>query len=255
LAAGWPSWRINGHETAVWGRFRRIIIRRADRLFQIIQILRRERRPVTGAAMAAELETSLRTVYRDIADLIGQRVPIRGEAGMGYVLEGGFDLPPLMLTPDEIDVAVLGAQWVARRGDPSLAKAAQDLIAKIAVSLPQHLLPHIEVPSGGVPPRHGAPPDDYPFDLGEVRAQIRAGRKMALRYRDEQGQASDRVIWPVIIGYMDAARLLIGWCELRQDFRRFRIDRIAGADFLEERYPDRPAALMARWRKTLMPPP
>ena len=105
-------------------------MRRADRLFQIIQILRRNRRPLTAEAIGAELETSKRTVYRDIADLIGQRVPIRGEAGTGYVLEAGFDLPPLMLTADEVEAAVLGAQWVAGRGDPSLARAAQDLIAK-----------------------------------------------------------------------------------------------------------------------------
>src|SRR5579862_6383815 len=118
-------------------------MRRADRLFQIIQILRRGRGPHTAGRIAAELETSKRTVYRDIADLIGQRVPIRGEAGVGYVLEGGFDMPPLMLTADEIEAAVLGAQWVARRGDPSLARAAQDLIAKIAASVPERLLPYI----------------------------------------------------------------------------------------------------------------
>src|ERR1700738_266335 len=105
-------------------------MRRADRLFQIIQILRRPPKPITATALAAELETSKRTVYRDIADLIGQRVPIRGEAGVGYVLEGGYDLPPLMLTAEEVEAAVLGAQWVASRGDPALARAAQDLIAK-----------------------------------------------------------------------------------------------------------------------------
>src|ERR1700760_2190044 len=128
-------------------------MRRADRLFQIIQILRRGGRPTTADVLAAELETSKRTVYRDIAALIGQRVPIRGEAGTGYVLEGGFDLPPLMLTPDEIEAVVLGAQWVARRGDPSLAQAADDLIAKIAACVPDHLLPYIETPSVGAPPR------------------------------------------------------------------------------------------------------
>src|SRR5579871_6237672 len=105
-------------------------MRRADRLFQIIQILRRARAPLTADAIAAELETSKRTVYRDVASLIGQRVPIRGEAGIGYVLEAGFDLPPLMLTLDEIEAAVLGAQWVAHRGDPVLARAAGDLVAK-----------------------------------------------------------------------------------------------------------------------------
>ena len=92
-------------------------MRRADRLFQIIQVLRRTRKPLTADAIAAELETSKRTIYRDIATLIGQRVPIRGEAGMGYILEKGFDLPPLMLTPDEIEAAVLGAQWVASHAD------------------------------------------------------------------------------------------------------------------------------------------
>src|SRR6202008_2727432 len=99
-------------------------MRRADRLFQIIQILRRTPKPVTADAMAAELEISKRTVYRDIADLASQRVPIRGEAGIGYVLEAGLDLPPLMLTADEIEAAVLGAQWVGRHRDPGVAPGA-----------------------------------------------------------------------------------------------------------------------------------
>ena len=103
---------------------KRTAMRRADRLFQIIQVLRRTRKPLTADAIAAELETSKRTIYRDIATLIEQRVPIRGEAGMGYILEKGFDLPPLMLTPDEIEAAVLGAQWVAGHADPVLARAA-----------------------------------------------------------------------------------------------------------------------------------
>src|SRR5436305_533241 len=114
-------------------------MRRADRLFQIIQVLRRTRKPLTADAIATELETSKRTIYRDIATLIGQRVPIRGEAGMGYILEKGFDLPPLMLTPDEIEAAVLGAQWVAGHADPALARAAEDLMAKIADTVPERL--------------------------------------------------------------------------------------------------------------------
>jgi biotin operon repressor len=125
-------------------------MRRADRLFQIIQVLRRARRPLTAEAIAAELETSKRTVYRDIATLMAQRVPIRGEAGIGYVLEGGFDLPPLMLTPDEIEAAVLGAQWVIGWGDPVLARAAQDLLAKIGAAVPERLRPFVHEP-GGLP--------------------------------------------------------------------------------------------------------
>src|SRR5690348_4519948 len=110
-------------------------MRRADRLFQIIQILRRSTRPVTAAAIAKELEVSKRTVYRDIGDLIGQRVPISGEAGFGYLLDPAYDMPPLMLTPDEIEAVVLGAQWVASHGDALIANAALDVIAKIEAAV------------------------------------------------------------------------------------------------------------------------
>lgn len=226
-------------------------MRRADRLFQIIQILRRARAPATADAIAAELETSKRTVYRDIAALIGQRVPIRGEAGVGYVLEQGFDLPPLMLTVDEIEAAVLGAKWVSGHADPALARAAEDLMAKILTSVPERLRPYILDPSGGTPPAC-APPKDG-MDVGQVRAWIHAGRKLDLRYRDEQGRESRRIVWPVAIGYLQTVRLLAAWCELRGDFRHFRIDRVEEAAFLDVRYPERPAALRAKWRKSFKP--
>lgn len=224
-------------------------MRRADRLFQIIQILRRARRPVTADAVAAELETSKRTIYRDIATLIGQRVPIRGEAGLGYVLEDGFDMPPLMLTADEIEAAMLGAQWVAGHGDPVLARAARDLIAKIGAAVPERLRPFVIDPSVGTPPSWVPHADS--IDIAQARAWIHAGRKIALRYRDEQQRETDRVIWPVAVGYFDTVRVVAAWCELRGDFRSFRTDRIAGAEFLDERYPERPQTLRARWRKTL----
>ncbi|HYE43983.1 MAG TPA: YafY family protein [Caulobacteraceae bacterium] len=224
-------------------------MRRADRLFQIIQILRRTRRPVTADAIAAELETSKRSVYRDIAALVGQRVPIRGEAGVGYVLEDGFDLPPLMLTSDEVEAAVLGAQWVATLTDPALARAAQDLIAKIAASVPEDLRPLVLEPASRTHPAKGREPDR--LDMPQARACIRTGRKIALSYSDEQGRRSERVIWPFAIGYMETIRLLVGWCELRKDFRTFRTDRVLGAIFLEERYPERPAILRARWRRAV----
>lgn len=220
-------------------------MRRADRLFQIIQILRRTGRPVTAAAIAEELETSKRSVYRDIAALIGQRLPIRGEAGIGYVLEGGFDLPPLMLTSDEIEAAVLGAQWVAGHGDAALARAARDLIAKIAVAIPDNLRPLILDATARTPPGWRIPPDA--IDVGQARAWVKAGRKIALTYRDSQDRETERVIWPTVIAYYDASRLLVGWCELRQEFRSFRMDRIKHADFLEERYPARPSVLRAKW--------
>ena len=222
-------------------------MRRADRLFQIIQVLRRTRSPVTADAIAAELETSKRTIYRDIADLIGQRVPIRGEAGVGYVLEGGFDLPPLMLTPDEIEAAVLGAQWVTLRGDAALARAAQDLIAKIGAAVPERLRPFVLEPATRAATNYNLAPDG--IDMGQVRRAIHAARKIRLTYRDEQDRETQRTVWPFAVGYHETVRLMIAWCELRDDFRSFRTDRVADAEFLEDRYPERPAALRARWRK------
>jgi predicted DNA-binding transcriptional regulator YafY len=224
-------------------------MRRADRLFQLIQILRRSSQPVTGGRLADELEVSTRTVYRDMADLIGQRVPIRGEPGLGYVLDRDFDMPPLMLTPDEIEAAVLGAQWVAGRGDAVLAGAARDLIAKITTAVPERLRPFIAEPTIGAPPGRPGPPDG--LDLAQTRLWIRTGRKIRIRYQDEQTQASQRVVWPVIIGYAETVRLLAAWCELRQDFRHFRTDRIVDAEFLEEAHASRPGDLRRRWRRQL----
>jgi len=204
---------------------------------------------VTADAMAAELETSKRTIYRDIADLMAQRVPIRGEAGVGYVLDGGYDLPPLMLTPDEIEAAVLGAQWVAGRGDPALARAALDLIAKIGATVPERLRPYALEPATRAAPRWNVAPDG--LDMAQVRHAIRNGHKIALRYSDEKDRVSERTVWPFAVGYHETVRLLIAWCELRADFRSFRTDRVTRADFLEARYPERPAALRARWRKLM----
>jgi predicted DNA-binding transcriptional regulator YafY len=225
-------------------------MRRADRLFQIIQILRRYSRPVTGAEIAAEAEVSPRTIYRDIADLIGQRVPIRGEAGFGYVLDDAFDMPPLMLTPDEIEAAVLGAQWVAGRGDPVLAAAARDLIAKITSVVPEGLRPIIAHPSIGTRPSVVAAARDG-IDIARTRAWIRAGRKIRIAYRDLHGSESERVIWPVILGYFENARTLAGWCELRRDFRHFRTDRVTSAEFLDEAHRCRPGELRHRWKRQM----
>ena len=224
-------------------------MRRADRLFQIIQILRRGRGPHTADRIAEELETSKRTVYRDIASLLGQRVPIRGEAGVGYVLEDGFDLPPLALTPDEIEAAVLGAQWVASRGDPVLARAAEDLRAKLIAAVPERLRPLMLDPAVRASPYSRTMPDG--LDLTQVRAAIHAGRKLRLRYGDVDGKATDRTVWPIAIGYQEYSRMLVAWCELRQDFRHFRADRVLEAVFLEERYPERSTVLRARWRRAL----
>src|ERR1700733_8260617 len=114
---------------------------RTDRLLSLVQLLRRHRRPVTAAAMAEELGASIRTIYRDVAALIANRVPVRGEAGIGYVLDPGFDLPPMMFTTDEVEAILIGMRWLRERGDPALARAADDVVAKVGAVLPTSLKP------------------------------------------------------------------------------------------------------------------
>ena len=222
-------------------------MRRADRLFQIIQILRRSTRPVTAAALAEELEVSKRTVYRDVADLIGQRVPVEGEAGLGYLLASDYDMPPLMLTPDEIEAVTLGAQWVAGRSDKVLSNAARDVIAKIAAIVPERLRPFIVEPSVGVKPTTAEPEERV--DPSSLRSAIRNGRKLRLRYRSEAGEETERIVWPVILGYAETSRLLVAWCELRQGFRHFRTDRMIEAETLDEAVGLRPGELRRGWRR------
>ncbi|MEE2691577.1 MAG: YafY family protein [Pseudomonadota bacterium] len=226
-------------------------MRRTERLFQIIQILRRTRRPVTATEIAAELETSVRTVYRDIAELTAQRVPVRGEAGIGYILDAGFDMPPLMLTPDEIEAAMLGAQWVAGQGDETLARAAQDFVAKVIAITPERLRPFLLEPAGSPATGCRQRPLDA-IDMGALRAAIHAQGKVRLRYRAEDAAETERIVWPVAIGYFETVRIIAAWCELRGDFRHFRTDRVISADFLPERYPGRRSALRRQWSHSKM---
>lgn len=220
-------------------------MRRTERLFQIIQILRSTRGPVTGNALAQELEVSLRTLYRDMAELIAGRVPIRGEAGTGYVLETGYDMPPLMLTHDELEAAVLGAAWVAKHGDPSLARGARDLIAKITKSIPPELRPVLL--DSGLKPLSFKPNIAETVDVAELRAAVRNRCKILISYENKDKQCSIRTVWPILIAYMEEVRIIAGWCELREDFRHFRTDRIVSLKVQDERYPERWAVLRKRW--------
>lgn len=221
-------------------------MRRGDRLFEIIQLLRRARGPITAAAIAAELEIATRTVYRDIAALTAQRVPIRGEAGIGYVLDRGFDLPPLMLSADEVEAVALGCQWVTANADAALARAALDVLAKVAAIVPEDLRPIIDDPAVGTPPARG-PVHADPADGARLREWSRRGRKLAFDYRDAAGSATTRVVWPFMVGYVETVRVVVAWCELRCDVRIFRTDRMAALRFLDDRYPERPQALRRRW--------
>lgn len=220
-------------------------MRRADRLLRIIQILRRHRRPVRGQIMAEEVEVSLRTLYRDIADLVTDGVPIRGEAGIGYVLGEGYDVPPLMFNADELEAIMLGLRWVSRRGDSDLSRAAQDTSAKIGAVLPQALKPLLFDSGLMAPPMYTKIADNV--DVSGLRQAVREQRKVELVYRDENGKDSERVIWPIGIAYFDAQRLVIAWCELRQDFRSFRTDRMIKATVSKEKYQERRKVLLKRW--------
>ena len=220
-------------------------MRRAERLFQIIQLLRRSTLPVTGAALAAELEVSVRTVYRDIADLMAQRVPITGEAGFGYLLSAEYDMPPLMLTAAELEAIVLGAQWVAGRGDPLLSPAASDVLAKIVTIVPVHLRPFVMEPSTGVLPR--LDPSEEAVEAATLRDAIRSRMKLRLLYRADHGEQTERTVWPVVLGYSDTHRILIAWCELRQGFRHFRTDRLVAAAALDQPIPEPRGHLYRRW--------
>lgn len=218
---------------------------RAERLLDLIQVLRRHRQPVSGQKLADELGVSLRTVYRDIQTLIGQGAAIDGEAGIGFVLQPGFVLPPLMFTDEEIEALVLGLRFVAQRTDETFERAATNALAKIAAVLPADLRDSIE--NIGL---LAAPDDDAePVDLATVRAAIRDEQKLVLHYIDHGGEESQRVIWPVAIGFFKRSQVIAGWCEMRRDFRHFRADRIIRLRPTGKRYPRRRSVLMKEWRE------
>jgi len=223
-------------------------LRKAERLFEIVQLLRLAREPISAQHIANELGSSKRSVYRDIAALKAQNVPIRGEAGVGYVLEKGFDMPPLMLTSDELDAAVLGAHWVASRGEPDLAKAALNLLAKIEVVVPERLRAHVLEPATSIAP---VVPAFEVVNSSSLRNAIRKHRKITLVYEGGSGVRTERVVWPILLGYRDAGRILAAWCELRSGFRYFRADRMISADTLEQRIPENALALRTRWRSAM----
>ncbi len=208
-------------------------MRRADRLFEIIQLLRR--RPTTRARDLAEaLEVSERTIYRDISDLIASGVPIEGEAGVGYVLRAGFDLPPLMFKETEIEALVLGARIVESWGDDELAEAATDALAKIEAVLPAGLRGFMSATALVAPPLHFVEP--IGFDLADLRRAVRAQVRVRFRYADVLGQASERTVRPLTLAYFGPVWVLGAWCELREDFRTFRLDRMRDFTVTEERF-------------------
>ena len=198
-------------------------MRRGDRLFEIIEIIRSSQNPISAARIATELGVVKRTVYRDVTTLIAQGVPIHGEA-------------------------VLGAQWVQTRAEPELARAAEKLIAKIAAVSPEHAQMSFVAPPTSVAPVSSSP---EVFGAGEMRRAIQSRSKVRIGYRDANGAITRRIIWPILLGYRDEGRIVAAWCELRAGFRYFRTERMTDAEVLEEKIPRRMDILRTEWRRAM----
>lgn len=213
-------------------------MRRADRLFQIVQLLRRRRRATRAADIARELGISERTVYRDVRDLVLAGTPIDGEAGVGYRLRPGYDLPPLMFDREDIQALVLGARIVRQFGDPALARASDAILNKVAAILPDNLAPLLEDTRLFVPGIVSA--KESADALGVARGALIERRKLRLAYSDAKGAASERTVRPLGIFFWGRIWTLAAWCELRTDFRSFRLDRVSRATALGETFADEP---------------
>jgi len=222
-------------------------VSRAQRLLDLIQVLRRHRHPVSGALLAEATGVSLRTLYRDIDTLKAEGAHIDGEAGVGYVLRPGFMLPPLMFSEEEIEALVLGSRWVHQRADRALADAAANVLAKIGAVLPKDLRETLD--DSGMLIAPGEPIAAGDAQLPKIRQAIRTERKIGLSYRDNNGADSKRIIWPFALSFFEKVRVVVAWCELREDFRHFRTDRIVMLNMTEKRYPRRRQAMLKEWRE------
>lgn len=220
---------------------------KTERLFSIMDALRRHRRPVTAAQLAEEQGVSVRTLYRDVQTLIGLGAPIDGEAGIGYMLRPGFFLPPLMFSAEELEALVLGGRWVQAQPDAGLAGAAKNALAKIATASPEDLRDKIN-DTGLWPVMMRGPLEPVPT-LGLMREAMRSEKAVHIGYADESGKASERDIWPIQLAYYEGKQIVVGWCCLRQAFRNFRTDRIIAADATENRFGRRRAVLVKEWRE------
>lgn len=220
---------------------------RAKRLLDLIQLLRQHRAPVSGQRLADDMGVSIRTIYRDIATLQEQGARIEGEPGLGYVLRPGFLLPPLMFSEEEIEALVLGSRWVAKRGDARIGAAARQALSKITAVLPPDLRYEAEEPGLLVGVGELIAAGDA--ELPAIRQAIRTERKLEIAYRDLRDGETTRIIWPFALAFFDKVRMVVGWCELREDFRAFRTDRITALAATGTRYPRRRREMLKTWRE------
>jgi len=207
---------------------------KTERLFSLLDALRRRRSPVTAETLALEQEVSVRTIYRDVQTLIGLGAPIEGEAGLGYVLRSGFFMPPLMFSPVELEALVLGARWVQTLPDGELGEAAKNALAKIAFASSEDLRGRIDDP-GLWPVNLGNARPGAPV-LERARQAMRTERAVRIAYEDADGHATERTIWPIQLAYYEQKEIVAAWCCLREDYRLFRTDRIASFELTDEPY-------------------
>lgn len=210
-------------------------MRRADRLFRIVDELRRRRRATRAAELAALLEVSARTIYRDMADLMASGVPVEGSAGVGYLLRPGYHMPPLMFDADEIEALVFGLRIVESWTDPAMAQAAGRAVDRVRAVVPEELERRIADLALFASPRPTAGLD-HRIDTSPYRRAIRDRRVLEILYEDEATQRTERRVRPLGLLFYGPKWLLAAWCELRRDFRSFRLDRIAAVQSTDERF-------------------
>ncbi len=221
---------------------------RPIRMFEIIQILRQARVPMTAQAIADQLEVSKRTAYRDIAALQAMRVPIDGAAGIGYILRSGFDLPPINFGSEEIEAIIVGLALLRRTGDAGLQRAAERVANKIRAVLHEPQEVAFDGPSLQVSAWSPIPPSMV--DVSALRRAIREERKVSLVYQDADGVHSTRTVLPIAIVYYIGSIVLAAWCELRGDFRHFRIDRILAVTPTAAQFVGQGDSLRNEWRES-----
>lgn len=214
---------------------------RSTRLFELIQILRRASGPMTAEQIAEQLEVTARTVYRDMVALQAMRVPVEGAAGIGYVMRSGFDLPPINFDIEEIEAITVGLAMLGRSGDRGLIRAARRAADKLASVA--DLSPFLYASAWGAT-------EPTALSMSDLRQAIREERKLTLTYCDETGALTHRRVWPLAIAYHAEAIILATWCELREDFRHFRPDRIKAIDCLGETFTGQGQTLRQTWFKT-----
>ena len=214
---------------------------KSTRLFEIIQLLRAAKAPLRAGDLAAELEVSVRTIYRDIGSLQAMRTPIHGEAGIGYVMRKGYDLPPLNLDVEEAEAIAVGLMLVARTGDEGLWRAAGRAARKLAEAAPTTR--RLVTSSCGVE-------ELETIDLTQVRAAIRSEQKLFMSYRDINDHATQRVIWPLVLIYYVNTANIVAWCGLRQELRNFRLERIRDWALLDDNFIGKGDDLRATWEAT-----